>query len=375
MWGWSYMTLHHIWVLMAFKAAVVQAEPKYLDLEATVEKACDKIREAGEEDADLIAFGESFIPGYPWFIWMGPPSWWLPYQQQLYKNALTLPSDELDALAAAADEADAHVMMGATVRDGDSLYCSQVFINRDGEFEGVHHKLKPTFLERAVWGDGPGENMQVYDTDIGVIGGLCCWENLMPLSRYTNYELGEQIHVGAFPGYAMEHVGRLFKEEVNYTINRHQAVEGGCFVLKATNVVGESQREMLCDTDEREEMLSQGGGWSEIIAPNGQVVGGPLKGETEDIAYAQVDLDNRIPVKGAFDVSGHYTRPDVANVNLDRRPNPPVNHLSGDSASEQDEVSEQIAESLETLRDEIRVLSSQLDGSVTTSEPEISVDK
>lgn len=143
---------------MPFKTAVVQAEPEYLDLEATVEKACNKIREAGEEDADLIAFGESFIPGYPWFIWMGPPSWWLPYQQQLYKNALTLPSDELDALAGAADEADAHVMMGATVRDGDSLYCSQVFINRDGEFEGVHHKLKPTFVERAVWGDGPGEN-------------------------------------------------------------------------------------------------------------------------------------------------------------------------------------------------------------------------
>lgn len=81
---------------------------------------------------------------------MGPPSWWLPYIQQLYKNALMLPSDELDALDDAAADADAHVMMGATVRDGDSSYCSQVFINRDGEFEDVHHKLKPRFLERSV---------------------------------------------------------------------------------------------------------------------------------------------------------------------------------------------------------------------------------
>jgi len=360
---------------MSFKAAVVQAEPEYLNLEATVEKACDKIRKAGEEDADLIAFGESFIPGYPWFIWMGPPSWWLPYQQQLHKNALTLPSDELDALAAAADEADAHVMIGATVRDGDSLYVSQVYLNRDGEFEGVHHKLKPTFLERAVWGDGPGETMQVYDTDIGGIGGLCCWENMMPLSRYTNYELGEQIHVSAFPTFAMEHVGRLFKEDVNITMNRNYAVEGGSFVLMASNVVGESQREILCDTDEREEMLSKGGGHSEIIAPNGQVIGGPLEGDTEDIAYAQVDLDHRIPVKGAFDAVGHYTRPDVANVNLDRRPNPPVNHQSGDSGSERGEMSERIAESLETLEDEISVLSSQLDGADSTSDSEISVNE
>jgi len=360
---------------MSFKAVVVQAEPEYLDLEATVEKACDKIREAGEEDADLVASGESFVPGYPWYIWMGPPSWWLPYQQQLYKNALTLPSDELDALTAAANEADAYVMRGATVREGDSLYCSQVFLDRDGEFEDVHHKLKPTFLERAVWGDGPGENMQVYDTDIGVVGGLCCWENMMPLSRYTNYELGEQIHVSAFPGYAMEHVGRLFKEEVNHIMNRHQAVEGGTFVLKASNVVGESQRELLCDTDEREEMLSEGGGWSEIIAPNGQVIGGPLKGDTEDIAYAQVNLDNRIPVKGAFDAVGHYTRPDVTSVNLDRRPNPPVNHRSGSRGSEQEDSSDQIADSLAALQDEVRALASQVDGSVVGGEPEVPVDE
>lgn len=360
---------------MSFKAAVVQAEPEYLDREATVEKACEQIREAGEEDADLIAFGESFIPGYPWFIWMGPPSWWLPYMQQLYKNALTLPSDELDALGDAAADANAHVMMGATVREGDSLYCSQVFINRDGEFEGVHHKLKPTFLERSVWADGPGENMQVYDVDIGVVGGLCCWENMMPLSRYANYELGEQIHVSAFPGYAMEHVGRLFKEEVNYTMNRHQAVEGGSFVLKASNVVGESQRKLLCDTEDREEMLSKGGGWSEIIAPNGQVVGGPLEGETEDIAYAQINLDNRIPVKGAFDAVGHYTRPDVANVTLDRRPNPPVNHVTGDRESEQGEQSDQVVESLNSLKDEIRALSSQLDGAAPAADREVPMDE
>lgn len=360
---------------MSFKAAAVQAEPEYLDRGATVEKACEKIREAGEEDADLIGFGESFIPGYPWFVWMGPPSWWLPYLQQLHKNALTFPSDELDALGEAADEANAHVMMGATVREGDSLYCSQVFINRDGEFEGVHHKLKPTFLERAVWADGPGEKMQVYDVDIGAVGGLCCWENLMPLSRYANYELGEQIHMSAFPGYSMEHVGRLFKEEVNYTMNRFQAVEGGSFVVKSSNVVGETQRNLLCDTEEREEMLSKGGGWSEIIAPNGQVIGGPLKGETEDIAYAQVDLDNRIPVKGAFDAVGHYTRPDVANVNLNLRSNPPVNHQNGPKTGGRSEHSDEIVESLDTLKNEIRTLSSQLDSSASAPEQELPLDK
>lgn len=215
----------------------------------------------------------------------------------------------------------------------------------------------------------------MYDVDIGVVGGLCCWENMMPLSRYANYDLGEQIHVSAFPGYAMEHVGRLFKEEVNYTINRHQAVEGGSFVLKASNVVGESQRELLCDTEEREEMLSKGGGWSEIIAPNGQVVGGPLEGETKDIAYAQVNLNNRIPVKGAFNAVGHYTRPDVVNVTLDRRPNPPVNHTTGARGSEQKEQLDQVVESLDTLKDEIRALSSQLDGAMTAADREVPMDE
>jgi aliphatic nitrilase len=348
-----------------------------MDKSATVEKASDYIREAGEEGTDLIGFGESFIPGYPWFIWMGPPSWWLPHMQKLYKNALTLPSDELDELKEAAVEADSHVMMGATVRDGDTLYCSQVFIDRDGEFEGVHHKLKPTFLERAVWGEGPGEKMQVYDTDIGVVGGLCCWENMMPLSRYTNYELGEQVHVSAFPGYAMEHVGRLFKEEVNYTINRHQAVEGGSFVLNPSNVVGESHVEMLCDTEERKEMLTKGGGWSEIIAPNGQVIGGPLKGDTEDIAYAQINLDNRIPVKGAFDAVGHYTRPDIASVTLDRRKNPPVNHLMEEKFRENGQESEEISASISMLQDEIRTLSEQLSNlqSLSESEQEVVMDE
>lgn len=113
----------------------------------------------------------------------------------------------------------------------------------------------------------------------------------------------------------------------------------------------------------------------EIIAPNGQVIGGPLKGDNEDIAYAQVNLDNRIPVKGAFDAVGHYTRPDIASVDLDRRPNPPVNHQSSARGSHQEETSDQIIELLESLTEEIRALSSHLDRSAPVSEPEITVDE
>lgn len=173
----------------------------------------------------------------------------------------------------------------------------------------------------------------------------------------------------------MEHVGRLFKQDINITMNCNYSVKSGNFVLMASNVIGESQRDMLCDTDERKEMLSKGRGHSEIIAPNGQVIGGPLEGDTEDIAYTQVNQDHRIPVKGAFDAVGHYTHPDVANVNLDLRPNPPVNHQSGTEASQQEKASDQIAESVESLRDEIRALASQLDESATVTESEITVDE
>lgn len=338
---------------MSFTAAAVQAAPAYLDKEATIEKACDRIREGGENGAEIVAFGESFVPGYPWFIWMGAPSWWLQFQGPFYENALTIPSDELDAIREAAAEADAHVMLGATVREGDSLYCAQVFVDRHGEYRGQHRKLKPTHLERAIWGEGPGDEMQVYDLDIGRVGGLNCWENMMPLSRYVNYELGEQLHVSSFPGYAMEHVGRLFKEEVNRTISRHLAVEGGVFVLNASNVIAERHRDFLCDTAEREDMLSLGGGWSEIVAPNGQVIGGPVEGETEEIVYAEIDLDNRIPVKSAFDAVGHYTRPDVAKVELDLRGDHPVTGREPPTTDTPYDVAE--------LRDAIEGLSAQLE--------------
>jgi predicted amidohydrolase len=300
------------------RVAAVQAAPVFLSLEETIEKACDYIRDAGKNNADLISFGESFIPGYPWFIWMGDPSWWMKFYLEMFKNSIVIPSSATDALCDAAKDANTYVMMGATSKFGNSLYCTQIFISKEGKILGIHRKVKPTHLERAVWGEGPGDELQVYDTEIGRIGGLNCWENMMPLIRYVMYSLGEQIHVASWPAFSMQHIGRLFQEDPNVTATRHLAVEGGLFVLNTSQVIGQDCVEILCDTDERNKMLKPGGGWTEIIAPDGSVIAGPLKGQEEGIIYADIDLSILPIVKDAFDPVGHYTRPDIiqAVINL-----------------------------------------------------------
>ncbi|HSS78167.1 MAG TPA: carbon-nitrogen hydrolase family protein, partial [Thermoanaerobaculia bacterium] len=185
-----------------FLVAAVQAAPVFLDREATVDKACALIAEAGARGARLIAFPEGFIPAYPFWVWFIPAGNTHALRElysELLDQAVSVPSDATERLCAAAREAGVNVAVGINERNseasGSTLYNSLLYIGADGRILGCHRKLVPTAGERLVHAQGDGSTLAAYDLDIGRVGGLICWENYMPLARYAMYAWGEQIYV------------------------------------------------------------------------------------------------------------------------------------------------------------------------------------
>ena len=184
-----------------FKAAVVQAAPVYLDRDATIQKGVKLIKEAAEHGAEIIAFPETWIPGYPFWAWLGPPAWGMQFVQRYHENSLTVDSHQVDPLTKAARENNIIVVMGYSEKSGGSLYMGQMIIDRTGKIVDTRRKLKPTHVERSVFGEGDGSDLAVHELDIGRLGALNCWEHLQPLTKYAMYSMNEQIHVASWPGF------------------------------------------------------------------------------------------------------------------------------------------------------------------------------
>jgi len=307
--------------LTKFKVAGVHASPVYLDLDATVEKACALIEEAGRNGARIIAFPEVYIPGYPYWIWTHTPITGAPFFVRLFKNAVEIPGEATKRIGDAAKKAGSYVVMGASERDGGTLYSSLIYFNSEGAVIGKHRKLVPTAVERLVWGRGDGSDLKVFDTPFGKLAGLICWEHTMDLARFALISQGQQIHVSVWPGIsALKHdpMSGVFDNVADAAI-RHHALCAQSFLINAMTPIAQDTLETL-GFDDKPDMMQAGGGMTGILGPNGQYIAGPHKGSEEKILYADIDLDERIFVKYFCDPIGHYGRPDILRLKFNSSP-------------------------------------------------------
>ena len=311
-----------------FKVAVAQVAPVFLDAKATVSKACDLIGEAAGAGASLVLFPEAFIPGYPDWVWVVPNSKKATIDalyRELFENAVTIPDDSTERLCGAAAKAKIHVAIGVSERNAEasnaSLYNTLLYIDDSGNVMGKHRKLMPTGGERLMWAMGDGSTLGAFDTPLGRLGGLICWENYMPLARHAMYAWGTQVHLAP----------TWDSSEAWLMSMRHVAREGGMFVLGCCQAL---RMDDIPDRLEFKALYPEGREWvnkgnSCIINPKGEFIAGPVA-EKEEVLYADIDLGMIPAAKWLFDAAGHYARPDVFKFAVNDEPNEMIWMTDGD---------------------------------------------
>jgi len=304
-----------------YKVAAVQAAPEFMDLEKGITKAIRLIEEAAAAGAELIAFPEVWLPGYPWWIWLDSPAWGMQFVQRHFENALVIGSPQWQRLCDAAAQNDIFVVLGFCERSGGTLYIAQAIIDDQGKVVATRRKLKPTHAERTVYGEGDGSDLAVHDTTLGRMGALSCAEHIQPLSKYAMFSQNEQIHVAAWPSFSV-YRGAAFQlsAEANLAASQIYALEGGCYVLAPCATVSKEMLDMLADTPVKRQLLLEGGGYAQIFGPDARPMCEPLPETAEGILYADVDLGFIGVAKAAYDPTGHYSRPDVVRLLLNKKP-------------------------------------------------------
>ncbi len=306
------------------KVAVVQKPPVFLDKQKTIELAVNTVNEAAENGAEVIIFSEAFIPGYPTWIWRLRPGgdWNLSeaLHERLLDNAVDLASDDLLPLFQVAKKNHVTIVCGIEERDSEltraTLYNTAIIIGPDGQLLNRHRKLMPTNPERMVWGFGDASGLKAVDTPAGRIGTLLCWENYMPLARYAMYSQGVEIYIAPTYDSGENWISSL----------QHIAREGCCWVVGCGNLLKGS--DFPDDLPEKDSLYPDAEEWvnpgdSVVIAPGGEIVAGPMRQE-EGVLYCDMDPGSVGIAKRAFDVAGHYSRPDIFQLNVNTQPQSPV---------------------------------------------------
>ncbi|MEX2486668.1 MAG: carbon-nitrogen hydrolase family protein [Nitriliruptoraceae bacterium] len=309
--------------LPIIRAAAVQAAPVFLDREATTEKACALIRNAGEQGAQLIGFPEGFIPAHPlWFHMYGATD---PiasdFSTALFLNAVEVPGPEVNALAAAARDAGAYVVIGVCEKLPGTLgtmYNTQVYLSPEKGYIGKHQKLVPTAGERLVHDRGAGNTFGTFETAFGPGSSMMCTENANPLAVFALTAEQTRWHVMSWPNY-FPRTGPSMPE-VSLIVARAFAYMSKAYVISACGVINDTIRDRLGVTDEIAAFLADPTvtGGSAIIAPDTSVIAGPIPGDREDIVCADLDLEASVRLKLRHDFAGHYNRSDVFQLQVNR---------------------------------------------------------
>jgi aliphatic nitrilase len=243
------------------------------------------------------------------------------YVQRYNDNSLVVGSAEFNRLAQAARDLGIWMSTGYSERAGGSLYIGQALFDDQGRVVKTRRKLKPTHVERTVFGEGDGSDLAVMETAIGNVGMLACWEHLQPLSKYAMYAQNEQIHIGAWPSFSCYRgAAYALGPEVNNAASQIYAVEGQCFVVAPCATVSKEMHEMLCVDDLQRKLLLPGGGFARIYGPDGAPLGNSLPEDEEGLILADIDLGVISLSKAAADPAGHYSRPDVTRLLLNKTP-------------------------------------------------------
>jgi len=299
--------------------AVVQAAPVYMDLDGSMEKARGLIRDAASQGAELVAFPEAWLPGYPaWLdscrdagLWDHEPT--KNVFARLVENSVVVPSSHTQALASWSQEFGIVLSIGVNerVKEGPghgTLYNSNLLFNSDGALVNCHRKIMPTFTERMIWGMGDGTSLHSANTSVGRVGALICWEHWMPLARQVLHVSREDVHIAAWP----------WVKEMNQVASRHYAFEGRCFVVACGGIL--RTRDLPQELEPLESLRSRPdafvlGGGSVIVGPDGEVLAGPIFDE-ETILIAELDFTSITKESLTLDVTGHYARPDIFDLRL-----------------------------------------------------------
>ena len=306
----------------SFLAAAVQAAPVFLEREATVEKACDLITQAAARGARLIVLPEAFVSGYPAWVWFLPLTRRADVAslyRELVESSVDVPGPETEKLGLAAREASAWVAIGVNernaTRSGTTLYNTLLLFNDRGELVDRHRKLMATGGERMIWTAGEAVPLKVHDTPMGKLGGLLCWENYMPLARFSLYEQGAQIHMAPTWDKSDQWIATM----------RHIAREGRLYVIGVCQAL---HRDQVPDRFPFKDVLPAGLDWinvgnSLIVDPEGTVIAGPVA-EREEILTATIDPGRTAASRWIFDVAGHYDRPDLFRFEMRGATSEPV---------------------------------------------------
>ncbi|MVM40336.1 nitrilase [Spirosoma sp. HMF3257] len=298
------------------RVGVVQATPALFDLEKSVDLVIRWIEKAAQEGCQLVLFPESFIPCYPRGLTFDAivgrrtdkgRTVWLDY----WANSLEVDSTQTRRIQEAVKKANVYVALGVTEKEpvGGTLHCALLYFGKDGHLLGKHRKLKPTGLERYIWGESDGSTLVSFDTEVGKLGGLICWENYMPLARTALYQQGIEIYLAPTAD---------ARDSWQATM-QHIALEGRCFVLASNQFVTKADYPDRYQADLIDEPAIMSRGGSVIISPMGDVLAGPLW-DQEGLLIADLDFSVVAKSKLDFDCVGHYARNDVFNLTVTNQP-------------------------------------------------------